>query len=123
MPQPFRCDLNLVQRTSNMIAETEPIARGGLPPRPLQGLHQPIIFHDVEGLFQGLRVIRPIGHFRYVGHVGHGLMLPDGSVRCAAEAYGRDGVGNYYLAQEGDVLRRVLKDESCGVRWLANHSV
>ena len=106
-----------------MIAETESIARGGLPPRPLQGLHQLIIFHDVKGLFQRLRVIRPIGQFRYGGHVGHGLMLPDGLLRCAAEAYGRDSVENYHLAQEGDVLRRVLKDESCGVRWLANHSV
>ena len=35
MPQTFRCDLNLVERPSNVVAETEAIALGGLLSRPL----------------------------------------------------------------------------------------
>ena len=46
MPQPFRGNLNTVQRASNVVAEKQSLAIGSLPPRPLYRLHQLGILHD-----------------------------------------------------------------------------
>ena len=46
MPQPFRGDLNTVQRASNVVAEKQSLAIGSLLSRPLYRLHQFSVLHD-----------------------------------------------------------------------------
>jgi len=65
MTETLSRDLNLVHpATSDVVLETHSLALLSVATRTAKRLHQLIIFEDVEGLFEGLKVVRAQQHER-----------------------------------------------------------